>query len=236
MSGQKHRPPATAAAPSAASPPGAKHYDRAYLGPRLERLASYRLQCDLALRTGASSCLVVGVGDGIVIDLLRRTGMEVVTLDIVEELSPDLHGSVERIPSDDHRFEVSVCCQVLEHLPFERFAPCLRELRRVTSGSLVLSLPDVRRFAAVRATAGRFRVDRQWSLGPVRPRPIPRERAESMGHHWEIGFNGVRRRDVRRAIERSGWRLASTVRVYDLPWHCFFHCRADHGLEHGRSA
>ena len=71
------------------------------------------------------------VGDGFVARILRDANVQVTTLDIQADLKPDVLGSVERIPLPDHSFDISICCQVLEHLPFDQFETCLKELHRV---------------------------------------------------------------------------------------------------------
>ena len=44
------------------------------------------------------------------------------TLDISEGLQPDYVGSVTSMPFDDNSFELVICAQVLEHLPFDDFS------------------------------------------------------------------------------------------------------------------
>jgi SAM-dependent methyltransferase len=204
-------------------------YGNTYLGGQFVRLASYRQQLLYALAHRPRAVLLVGKGDGLVVDLLRQSGVKVVVLDLERTLRPDVLGTVEQLPFAPGAFDLCLCCQVLEHLPFERFGAVLAELRRVVRGRLVLSLPDVRRFVSLRFSLLGLRLDWQASLPRWRCQAISRERLEELGHYWEIGFLGYDNPKVVQAVRQSGWRVLETRRVPDLPWHTFFHCAADGG-------
>jgi hypothetical protein len=196
----------------------------AHLGERCCRLHSYRHQLFYALRSQPATALLIGKGDGLVVDLLRRARAAVTTVDMDPALAPDVVASIEDIPLPADAFDVTLCCEVLEHLPFDRFRVCLEELRRVTRGHLVVSVPDMRRFVRFRLLAPRVDLDWQLSL----PRPglkVTPERFAACPHYWEIGFAGTGGRAVRQAIRESGWRIAESRRVSELPWHHFFYCR-----------
>ena len=127
----------------ASSLPGKGHYsiDSTYFHGG--RIHSYAHQIKTVIEQNPSRILEVGKGPGMVAAALRSVGIQVVSMDMQAELEPDLVGSVTQIPVADNSFDVSLCCQVLEHLPFEHFSQALGELRRVTRDALVMSLPDV---------------------------------------------------------------------------------------------
>jgi SAM-dependent methyltransferase len=210
---------------SGAVVPGAEHYRSRYLGPDAIRLFSYRQQLVFALRYSVKSVLIVGKGDGLVAQLLSDYGVQVTTLDIAADLQPDLLGSVTSIPAAQGSFDLTLCCQVLEHLPFEQFSLALREIRRVTRGYLVLSLPDIRRFVSFRVVLPKVRLDWQLSIPRFRAPVMPAARREQHGHYWEIGYQGSSFRDVRSRVLRAGWHVLKVLRVGELPWHTFFHCK-----------
>lgn len=200
----------------------------AYLGKGLERLHSFRHQLVCALASRPKRVLVVGKGDGLVIDLLKRAEIDVVTLDIDPTLEPDVLASVESIPLPDDSFDVSVCCEVLEHLPFSQLSICLSELSRVTRTRLVMSVPDIRRFLSLRLSIPKIQIDWQLSIPKFRVGKVSPERFAACPHYWEIGFEGSGYRTVKRVIERAGWRIIQSRRVSDLAWHCFFYCQKRH--------
>lgn len=186
------------------------------MNPR--RLASYAQQLATVLELRPGNVLEVGKGPGLVSGALRAVGVNVVTLDLRPELKPDLVGSVLEIPSEDGAFDITICCQVLEHLPFSDFQHALGELRRVTRRALVLSVPDITRHFFVRLRLPILK-DAFWSCS------IPRRKKggpKTEGHHWEIGFPGTSLDEVQKGIQASGWRIHRTWRVTDFSWHHFF--------------
>jgi len=111
-----------------------------YCGP--DRWASYYYQIDEVLKTKPKSVLEVGVGDGVLKNYLKNnTDIEYKNLDIAEDLSPDTVGSVEDIPFPKNSFDVVCAFEILEHLPFKKFEKSLLELRRVSKGDILISLP-----------------------------------------------------------------------------------------------
>ncbi len=140
------------------------HSSARYLGADFLRLLSYRYQLVYATRAAHASVLVIGKGDGLVPGFLRSLGANVLTADINRTLRPDIISDVRQLSLVDAAVDMSMCCQVLEHLPFDQFRAALTELRRVTRLHLILSLPDVRRHWRVRLEAGSFVIDCQGSL------------------------------------------------------------------------
>jgi SAM-dependent methyltransferase len=114
-----------------------------------ERLCSFWHQADEVRRLGASTVVEVGIGSGTVAGWLRDRGIEVTTVDVDPELGPDVCGSVTDLPLDDDAFDVALCCEVLEHLPFDHVVPALRELGRVARLGVVFSAPDDRPWLGV---------------------------------------------------------------------------------------
>lgn len=206
------------------SPAKSKSYYRtSYLGNHFQRLCSYQQQLLYATRSSPERVLIVGQGDGFVAGTLRQMGIEVFVVDIDPDLAPDLVASVDNMGLADNSFDVCICCEVLEHLPFERFAGCLNEILRVTRDRLVLSLPDIRRFFCIRLRCARINLERQVSLPRLRTSTVPRSRIEQYGHHWEIGYKGYGVGRIRQVISEAEWRLLECRRIPDLPWHTFFY-------------
>ena len=206
--------------------PNRAHYNAEYFG--YGRHFSMAHQVAETMDARPRAVLEVGVGSGLTAQALRTLGVAVTTLDIEESLAPDIVGSVLSIPCESGAFDVALCCQVLEHLPFERFGAALRELRRVVNGRLVLSLPDSSR--RIRCDLDVFRMVRwRWSADIVRREAMPLRRLEEMGHHWEIGYRDTPLKRVAAAIRSEGWSIERTWRVNEIPWHRFFRLSAGPG-------
>jgi len=121
--------------------PPAHYWSRDY--NTKERLASSWHQVDEVLRLGGRRVLEVGPGSGLVTDWLRRAGLEVTTVDIDGALKPTVVAPVTDLPLESGSFDVVLCAEVLEHLPYARVPAALRELARVATRGVVISVPDV---------------------------------------------------------------------------------------------
>ncbi len=201
------------------------HYGESYYERR--RLYSMGVQAEVLGELGPGSVLEVGPGLGVFAAMYRKLhGARVVTLDIDPTLRPDVIGSVFELPFEDGAFDAAACFQMLEHLPFERFVPALKEMLRVSRGGMALSLPVWSLALRGRLGGRNPRKDglvRAWSLLPSswalrKFKTIP----NSGGHYWEIGRKGTPLSIVRKAIGESGWRIEKEVRTAENAYHRFF--------------
>lgn len=118
-----------------------EHYDfSSYLDQ--SRWISYWHQLDEVLKVRPSSVLIIGVGDGLIPQYLEHKVNTVHTLDISSELNPTHTGSILELETilKNRKYDLIVCCQVLEHLPYDSFTKCLKQLKNSCS-KLILSLP-----------------------------------------------------------------------------------------------
>lgn len=111
--------------------------------------------------------LEVGAGEGVVTQRLHQRFGNAVGLDLPDEgLRAEwrsrpgpayLHGDAQRLPFGDDAFDLLVCVEVLEHLVDPEAG--LRELARVSSRHLVLSVPREPLFRGSNLVAGRYVTD-----------------------------------------------------------------------------
>jgi SAM-dependent methyltransferase len=173
------------------------------------RFVDYYHTYRLARQTGGRRFLEIGPGNGLVAWLLRRGGASVTTLDIEPSVEPDVIGSVAALPFGDGAFDAVICCEVLEHLPWEFFPSCLQEIRRVGSGPCVLSLPHVGKTITILAELP-F-IGSLWGSLPLPPLRRP-DMAQHPEHFWSVGSRGCSDRLVARRIRESGFRIVKSYR------------------------
>ncbi|MBN1457439.1 MAG: class I SAM-dependent methyltransferase [Sedimentisphaerales bacterium] len=192
----------------------------------VRRLYSYICQLEYAMDAAPEKVLYVGKGTGIAPDLLSRCpgDPEVATIDIEPDFKPDIVGSILDIPLEDNSFDVTMCCQVLEHLPFDSFQNALEEIWRVTKNRLVLSVPNRGLYFGFRAKVPLLKFGFSISLPrfPLMFLSYPEEKAKLNGHCWEIGYKGTSMATVKKRILDAGWMIKTIKRVPDWAWHTFF--------------
>jgi ubiquinone/menaquinone biosynthesis C-methylase UbiE len=181
------------------------------------RMASYGYQIGEVISEQPHDLLEVGIGNGVVTYILRQAGIKVTTLDVERELKPDVVASVLELPFDDNAFDGALCCQVLEHLPFESFVRALSELRRVTRLFAVVSLPDVTRHYRIEVRLPKLR----FKLGKDVLWMVPRHQYDGQ-HHWEIGKRGYPLSLVSARMGEAGFRCVRQYRAWEWPYHHFF--------------
>lgn len=181
------------------------------------RMVSYGYQIKEVMLQKPETMLEAGIGNGIVTYLLRCANINVTTLDVDNQVKPNVLGSILELPFRANTFHGALCCQVLEHIPFDMFARALRELYRVTSIFVVLSLPDASRHyrVDVRLPKVRFRIskDVQW---------LPREHSFDGEHYWEIGKRGYLLPMILDQMQEAGFNCARHYRMWEWPYQRIF--------------
>lgn len=196
----------------------ASHYfDLSY--DKKGRFNSYWHQIDEILRTQTTNVLEIGKGNGFISNYVGQMGVSVTTLDIDSELHPDALGSVLQVPFKDGAFDLVVCYEVLEHLPFQHFTEGLAELRRVSKKKVVISVPDASRAYKV---AGRLPGVRNFNWLVKVPNVKPPVLVPGGEHFWEIGVKGYPLNRIQENIEASGFDIKRSYRVFEYVRHRFF--------------
>lgn len=186
------------------------------------RFISYWHQIHEIQKRAPESILEIGVGNGFLSRYLRHEGLNVHTLDHDPDLEPDTVGSVLELPFEDDHFDMAVAFQVLEHLPWETFEVALSELRRVSKRWVIVSLPDVTRFARVDMHLGTSRLSAH-SIKDI-PDPIPQVHVFAGHHYWEIGKQDFPVQRILDTVVASGLTVEEHYRVYEMPYHRFICC------------
>lgn len=182
----------------------------------MDRWVSYWHQIAESLDLEVERILEIGIGNRIVADSLRKEGIKVQTMDIDRELSPDFVGSVENIPLKNNSVDMVLCAEVLEHLPFEKFERCLRELNRVTGKYVVLSLPHFG--PPVRIS---FKIPFMKEIKIAFKIPWPVSHKSGGPHYWEVGKRGYSSRKIRNMIKKY-FKIKKEFIPFENQYHHFY--------------
>ncbi|MBP9760293.1 MAG: methyltransferase domain-containing protein [Candidatus Pacebacteria bacterium] len=181
------------------------------------RFASYHYQVKEVLAQKPESVLEVGVGDQVFGHYVRdHVGVAYTSVDIAEDLQPDVVGSVTALPCKDATYDVVCCFEVLEHIPYEQVPSAVRELTRVAKKAVVISVPH-------------FGPRTQFFLKlPFLPEmrcalkiPWPRSHKFNGEHYWELGKKGYTAKAFRELLARYGTVTRDFV-PFENQYHHFY--------------
>jgi SAM-dependent methyltransferase len=188
------------------------------------RLMSYWNQVQCVRSLNPERVLEIGVGNGFVARMLRSDGFDLRTVDLDPELRPDVSGRVQSLPFRPACFDVVVCCQVLEHIPWEDVPAAVTEIRRVARRGAVISLPDVtpsmRLIVPLPGIGEKQLILRRW----WRRRPLNSTLPGQ--HYWELGMRHFPAERLRDLFHTSGFVVSRHYRLFDNPYHHFFELRS----------
>lgn len=184
---------------------------------KIDRWSSYFYQLREILSRNPSSVLEVGVGEGIVRDYLKsHTTISYKSLDIADDLSPDIVGSVTEIPLPDSSFDLVCAFEILEHLPFDNFEKAVSELFRISRKDVLISLPHFGPPVFLD-----FKI-------PFLPRirfsfkiHYPQKHVFNGQHYWEIGKKGYPAYMIRTILKKYG-NITSEYVPFENEYHHFF--------------
>lgn len=106
------------------------------------RWASIWHQVDEICKLSPNTVLEIGPGPGTLKHIMHSLGINVQTVDLDPDLSPDYVASVTQLPIQNCSFDLVCAFQVLEHLPFESSIIAFSEMVRVAKKYVLISLPD----------------------------------------------------------------------------------------------
>lgn len=191
-----------------------------------DRWNSYYQQITETLNCEGNDILYIGAGDSIVTDVLKKCGKNVKIFDFDKNLKPDYLGSVTEIKKilKNKKFDVILCCQVLEHIPFSKFENTVKQLSECTKEKLILSLPNN---------------NRKWQLYFQLPRPLGKHKKSFLirhhfsepwdinkqgngEHYWEIDAKGCPTRKKIKDITKRYFKNLKFYTLFENPYHMFF--------------
>lgn len=196
-----------------------EYFSDAYFS--LPQLCSLSHQIHLIHSMKPKNILEIGIGNGFVSTFLKEAGFEVTTVDINPSLKPDIVAPINNLNNKiKDKFDLVVCCEVLEHMPFNLFNESLKVISTLGENCLI-TLP---------------RYQRRWGFNGLLDLPkmnikgfninffIPfrKKSLQDTAHFWEIGSSQetskseiIRRIKIQYTTVHDG--------VFHLnPYHLFF--------------
>jgi ubiquinone/menaquinone biosynthesis C-methylase UbiE len=184
----------------------------------IERWASYYYQISEVIKLKPEKIIEVGSGNGTVRNYLSNLGIKVMAVDIEKENNPDILASVEKIPVVDNFVDLILCAEVLEHLPFDKFIDCLKEIKRVTKKYAIISLPHWGRHFAMEFKLPYFKKI-QWQY---KFSLFPKKHKFNGYHYWEIGKKDYKLNLIKNKMLEAGFEIIDDYIAFEMPYHHFF--------------
>ena len=183
------------------------------------RWISYWYQINEVINLKSKSVLEIGVGNKSVSDYLTKIGFRVKTCDLDKSLKPDVVANILNLPFKIDSFDVVLCAEVLEHLPFKNFSKALSNIHKVSKKYAIITLPN-------------FSITNLYFGIKVIPYVPKKEFLIRVGypvkhkflgeHYWEIGKKGFPVSLIKESIQKSGFQIKKNYSPIEDPRHNFF--------------
>lgn len=181
------------------------------------RWVSYYYQLAESLSLNPKNILEIGIGDGVYRDfIINNTSIDYKNIDIAEDLDPDIFGSVENIPTQANFFDLVVAFEVLEHIEFDKFEKALSELKRVSRGNVIISLPH---FGPPIKFLLKIPFLKEIKIAFKIPFPVKYE--FNGQHYWEVGKKGYSTRKIRNIIKKY-FKIKKEFIPFENQYHHFY--------------
>ena len=186
------------------------------------RFCHYFDQIEILRELKPKSVLIIGIGDYVLYDYLKRLGVHVKTLDNDSTLNPDFCCDIrdkEALNKIVLHFDVVIACEILEHIQFNQVSGVLKSLSKL-GRRIIVSVPYM--YLRMFGKDGKFKItknlylisDNGWLKTKIPyffwiPKKYPDTDFEL--HKWAVGFCGYSRRKVRNMISQDYWVLREKV-------------------------
>jgi 2-polyprenyl-3-methyl-5-hydroxy-6-metoxy-1,4-benzoquinol methylase len=176
-------------------------------------------QLNEVFNCNAKNVLEVGPGPGIVKKVLKSYGISHTTIDIDEELKPDIIGSATSLPFNDESFDCVCAFQMLEHIEYNDSLKAISEFVRVSNKSIILSLPNAKRLWGYKLYVP-FIGALQFFIR--KPSFSDKPHTFDGQHYWELNKKGYSVKRFVSDVSQLDIRLVKSFRVRENPYHHFF--------------
>lgn len=126
------------------------------------------------------SIVEIGIGTGFTSNYWKSKGVNVLTVDIDKEKSPDIVlDAIQFIPTNS--FDHLCAFQVFEHMRFEEIGLVLDNVEKFINKNIFISVPVFKKTPL----AFELKVKSYWKSFSV---PIPKIKISDPHHKWELGY------------------------------------------------
>jgi len=183
-------------------------------------LCSFAHQLNFIHGMQPTSAIEIGVGNGFVSTYLRRSGLNITTVDINPALEPDICAPLSEVREKiEQPVDLVICCEVLEHMPLAELDENLDHLQSL-GNRLFLTLPNSHKTYGV---AGLWYLPKlgfrvfDWIFNSPSKRKL-----DGTPHFWEVGYQSecTRKAIVNRLKKR--YDKVSSGRFALNPYHIWF--------------
>lgn len=182
------------------------------------RFLSYFYQFDTINKLKAKKILEIGIGANIIKKLISDN-VDYFTLDLDNNLKPDICGDILHLPIKDDIFDLIVAFEVFEHMPYNKFIDILYSLHNITKKFFLFSVPDFTRMYWLNFYLPFLRIREYAAEIPKKDPPKLEFNGE---HYWEIGKNNITKNIIINDVIKTGFTLVKTFRPADLYCHRYF--------------
>lgn len=187
------------------------------------RFISYYYQANLIYRSRPKNILEVGIGGGFLLNYLKSRGFNITTCDFDKSLNPDFVADIRNLPFEENSFDTVVAFEILEHIPFGDFELALSELGRVSSGSVIISIPysSLSFHSVFKFPFSRKFFDFGFGRIILRVPQFFKKHQFDGQHYWEMGKKDYSRKKIKKIIEKKFLIVSEETPFLD-DYHHFF--------------